>query len=63
MMEDGFYWLTEIDCEPEVVQIIGNTMLLFGDRSCYESEGIWFDSWGDKIDIVSLIGPIQPPDA
>lgn len=62
MTEDGYYWLIEKDCDPAIVEIIGDSMLMTGDKSFYKEDGVWRDLW-DTLDIVSLIGPLNPPDA
>lgn len=61
-MDDGFYW-ARIECDdPEVVQIIGTSLLAVGDYSYHMKNGAWNNAWG-VVDIKILSGPLQPPNA
>lgn len=62
-MEHGYYWLILEDAPPEVVEIDGDSMYRCGrDVTCYFEGGIWIE-YGEQMDIVSIIGPIEPPSA
>ena len=64
MTEDGFYWLTLKGwSKPDIVEINGNGRYRCGtDCVFFKEDGIWQDAF-EPLDIVSLVGPLQPPDA
>ena len=61
-MEDGFYWVAIDDDTPEVVEVIGTSILAVGDYSYYEDEGIWQNCYG-PVEIKFLSGKLTPPNA
>ena len=60
MMEDGFYWARIEGDYPEVVQIIGTSLLAVGDYSYYMENGVWNNAWG-VVDIKFMSGLLLPP--
>lgn len=64
-MEPGFYWLHLQDEDPEVVEIIDNSMYRCGsDVTCFFEDGQWIELF-EPMDVVSISGPIfaasEPP--
>lgn len=62
-MEHGFYWLHLEDGDPEVVEIDGDSMYRCGsDVTCRLEDGQWIE-FGEPMDVISITGPIVPPNA
>jgi hypothetical protein len=62
-MEHGYYWLQLDGCDPEVVEIDGDSMYRCGrDIICEFENGSWIEL-GDAMDVISITGPILPPNS
>lgn len=62
-MEHGYYWLHLQNQEPEVVEIDNDSMYRCGsDVECHFEDGKWHEGlFTETMDVVSIVGPLVPP--
>lgn len=61
-LPNGYYWLFLEGEKPEVIQIYGDWLLRCGSDVVCKLEGCRWLEFGDPLDIVAIIGPLEPPD-